>query len=60
VETDSPFLSPVPNRGKRNSPLNLRYIIEKIAEIRGLSPKQIAQTSYENAVNFFLEDRIKP
>ena len=58
VETDSPFLSPVPQRGKRNSPLNLHYIIEKIAEIRGLSPKQIAQISYENAVSFFLKDRI--
>jgi len=55
IETDSPFLSPVPNRGKRNSPLNLRYIIEKIADIRRISPKQVADITFNNAQNFFLE-----
>ncbi|HPR17918.1 MAG TPA: TatD family hydrolase [Candidatus Cloacimonadota bacterium] len=53
IETDSPYLSPVPLRGKRNSPLNLRYVIEKISEIRGLPPVRIAQCSYENARQFF-------
>lgn len=57
VETDSPYLSPHPRRGKRNSPLNLTYIIEKIAELKGYSPKQIAEFSYQNAYNFFLEKR---
>jgi len=55
IETDSPFLSPVPRRGKRNSPLNLRYIVEKISEIKGISPKHIAEKTYNNAVEFFLE-----
>jgi TatD DNase family protein len=54
IETDSPYLAPVPQRGKRNSPLNLRYVIEKIAEIRGISPKKVAELSFENAANFFL------
>ncbi len=55
IETDSPFLSPVPCRGKRNSPLNLRYIIEKIAVIRRISPKQVAEITFKNAQNFFLK-----
>jgi TatD DNase family protein len=54
IETDCPFLSPVPCRGKRNSPLNLRYIIEKIADIKRISPKHVAEASFNNAVEFFL------
>ena len=54
VETDSPYLTPVPMRGKRNSPLFLRYVIEKIADIRGISPKKVAEITYRNACNFFL------
>ena len=53
VETDSPFLSPVPFRGKRNSPLNLKYIIEKIAELKKCSNDEIAENSYKNAERFF-------
>ncbi len=53
IETDSPYLSPHPQRGKRNSPLNLQYVIEKISEIRGTSPNKIADLSYKNACNFF-------
>ena len=44
IETDSPYLSPHPQRGKRNSPLNLQYVIEKISEIRRTTPKRIATT----------------
>jgi len=54
IETDSPYLTPHPHRGKRNDPGYLRYIIEAIADIKGMSPKQVAQQSYENAENFFL------
>ena len=57
IETDSPYLTPVPMRGKRNSPLFLRYIIEKIADIRGITPRQIAEITYQNAYNFFLTER---
>ncbi|MCD4818098.1 MAG: TatD family hydrolase [Candidatus Cloacimonetes bacterium] len=53
VETDSPYLSPVPFRGKRNSPLNLRYIIEKISEVKQISPKKVADLSFNNAIDFF-------
>lgn len=53
IETDSPYLSPHPQRGKRNSPLNLQYVIEKISEIRGTTPNKIAELSYNNACNFF-------
>lgn len=53
IETDSPFLAPVPLRGKRNSPLNLRYIIEKIADVRGETPKKVAEDSFNNACDFF-------
>ncbi|MDD3049690.1 MAG: TatD family hydrolase [Candidatus Cloacimonetes bacterium] len=54
VETDSPYLAPVPFRGKRNNPAMLRYIIEKISEIRMVPPKLIADQSFQNAVQFFL------
>ena len=57
VETDSPYLSPQPRRGKRNSPLNLIYIIEKIADLKGITPKKIADFSYRNAVDFFLKQK---
>ena len=53
VETDSPYLSPHPRRGKRNDPSNLRYILEKIADIKHQPPKQIAKHTWENASGFF-------
>ncbi len=53
IETDCPFLAPVPHRGKRNAPYYLQYVIEKIAEIKRVSPRQVAEASYENAERFF-------
>ena len=53
VETDSPYLSPHPKRGRRNSPLNLIHIIDKIAEIKNIPADIIAEKTFENAVNFF-------
>jgi TatD DNase family protein len=49
LETDSPYLAPVPNRGKRNSSLNLPYVVEKIAEIKGISKEAVVAAAYENA-----------
>ena len=49
IETDCPYLAPVPFRGKRNSSLNLPYIIEEIASIRGCSPKEVEDATAENA-----------
>lgn len=51
VETDSPVLSPV--RGERNEPANLRYAIEKIAEIKRVSVEKVADATFENAKSFF-------
>ncbi len=53
IETDSPYLSPVPMRGKRNDSGNLRYIAEKIAEVKSLSPEEIARISMENGKRLF-------
>lgn len=52
-ETDCPFVTPEPFRGQRNSPLNIPLIIDKIAEIKGISPDHIAIQMKNNAVNLF-------
>lgn len=49
IETDCPYLAPEPNRGKRNSSLNLPYVINEIAEIKGLTPKEVIDITRENA-----------
>ena len=49
LETDSPYLAPEPNRGKRNSSLNLPYIAQKIAEIKGVPYDDIVNATFENA-----------
>ena len=53
IETDSPYLSPVPMRGKRNDSRNLKFIINKIAEVRGVSEEELSALTYENAVTLF-------
>ena len=53
VETDSPYLSPTPLRGTRNNSQNLKYIVEKIAQIKQLSPQIVAQKTKENALKVF-------
>ncbi len=53
IETDSPYLSPEPNRGKRNDSRNVKFIAEKIAEFKGVSIEEIAKVTYENASRFF-------
>ncbi len=53
LETDCPYLSPAPNRGKRNSSLNLKYTAEKIAEIRGIDVGTLAALTTENAKRLF-------
>ena len=53
IETDAPFLSPHPFRGKRNEPAHVSYVAEKIAELRGLSPEEIGKISTQNAKKIF-------
>ena len=53
VETDSPFLSPVPFRGKPNEPARVRYVAEKLAEIHNISLEEIANITSENASKIF-------
>ena len=53
IETDSPYLSPVPRRGKRNDSTNLRYIIEKLAEIKDISPEEAAAQTMLNGKTLF-------
>ena len=53
IETDSPYLSPEPNRGKRNDSRNVKYIAEKIASVKKLNIEEIAKITYENANRIF-------
>ncbi len=53
VETDSPFLSPAPFRGITNIPGRTKYVVDKIAELRGVSPEEVAAWTTANAVRFF-------
>jgi TatD DNase family protein len=53
VETDCPFLSPVPRRGKRNEPAMVRHVAERVAELRGQSLEQVARRSSANAIKLF-------
>lgn len=49
IETDSPYLSPEPFRGKRNDSRNVKLVAQKIAEIKGISLEEVAKITYENA-----------
>ena len=53
LETDGPFLSPQPFRGKRNEPAYIPYIADKIAQIQGISIEQVAKQTTTNAENLF-------
>ena len=53
VETDSPYLAPVPHRGKRNEPAYVRHIAEKIAELHGISVKEIEDATTQNTKRLF-------
>lgn len=57
LETDCPYLSPVPNRGKRNDSSNLRYVAEKIAEIKNISYDAVVEITEENAKRFFFGEK---
>lgn len=53
LETDSPYLTPVPNRGKRNESANIKDTLFKVAEIYQVSPERVSQVTSENALKVF-------
>lgn len=53
VETDSPFLAPIPHRGKKNQPAHTRVVAEKVAELKGLSLDEIAKITRANTEKLF-------
>jgi TatD DNase family protein len=53
IETDSPYLSPVPFRGQRNEPLRVKEVAKKIAELRGQELSEIEKELWQNSLNFF-------
>jgi TatD DNase family protein len=53
IETDSPYLAPVPHRGKRNEPAYVVEVARTIAALRGISPEEIGRQTSQNFYNFF-------
>ena len=53
IETDSPYLSPEPLRGTRNTSINVKYVAEKISSIKGLSLEKVANVTYKNAMDIY-------
>ncbi len=53
LETDCPYLAPEPNRGKRNSSLNLPYVVEAISQIKGLSREKVEDVTWRNAMALY-------
>jgi TatD DNase family protein len=53
VETDAPYLTPVPNRGKRNEPAYVRHVADKIAELHGLTTQQVEDATTDNTKRLF-------
>lgn len=56
LETDCPYLSPEPNRGKRNSSLNIPYIAKKIAQIKGIEYDEVVRITNANAKSLFFKE----
>lgn len=53
IETDSPYLSPEPLRGRRNDSRNVKYMAQKIAEVKEITLEEVARATYQNAKNIF-------
>ena len=56
VETDAPYLAPVPKRGRENKTAYTRYVVDKIAELRGLTSQEVADATTANAMRIFKLD----
>lgn len=53
VETDAPYLAPIPHRGKRNEPSYLAHVIERVSELRQMTSEEVAQVTSKNAMSVF-------
>ena len=53
LETDCPYLAPAPHRGKRNSSFMLPYVVEALAQIKGISPEEVRHVTWENACRLY-------
>ena len=53
LETDSPYLAPEPNRGKRNSSLNIPYVVKELAQLKGISEEEVINITTENTKKLF-------
>ena len=53
LETDCPYMAPVPHRGERNSSIFLSHVAEKIAEIKNISVDEVEKVTYQNALNIY-------
>jgi len=59
IETDAPYVAPVPYRGKRNEPFYVKEVAKKIAEIKNLPLKEVEKKTFENAFRFFRIQNLK-
>ena len=57
IETDSPYLAPVPKRGKTNEPSYTKHVAEFIAQLKGISPDKVAEQTTNNFFNLFSKAR---
>ncbi len=57
LETDSPYLAPVPHRGKRNSPLYIPHIATKLAEVKNIPLEEVKVATNKNALTLFMQER---
>ena len=53
LETDSPYLTPVPHRGKRNESSFITFVAQKLADIKGITAEEVASATTENAGEIF-------
>ena len=53
LETDCPYMAPEPNRGKRNNSAYIRYVAEKIAELKGITYEEVVEQTEKNARDMY-------
>ena len=53
LETDCPYMAPEPHRGKRNDSTYIPYIVAKIAELKQVTPEEVEQITWQNAMKFY-------